>query len=192
MSLKAMSAAFEIGDRLDLPAIDRLLLLRLGDWSDDYGYSWPGLDDLVAKVGVDKRTIRRHLSALEEAGLLIRIFGKGGRHRSNLYRILPEFLPDDARAPGRLRYLSRFGIEQKEDSVSAFSKERRSPGTEKEDSWDPKGGHSSVLRSSKIHQDPLADDLEIETEGSGLRRPGESRKDAVRRILSELGKEIPE
>lgn len=181
-----MSAAFEVGDRENLSAIDRLLLLRLGDWSDDSGYCWPGVEDLSAKVGVDRRTIYRHLASLEAAGLLLRIYGKGGRNRSNLYRILPEVLPDDPNSAGRIRYQRRFGI--KGDSLSPFNSETGTGRTGNRDRGDAKQRHSSVTRSNRIHQEPSGAVSNLK-EPEGIfdskfdRLPGESRTEAIRRIL---------
>lgn len=183
-----MSAAFEAGDRLDLPAIDRLLLLRLGDWADDFGYCWPGTEDLSAKVGVDIRTIRRHLTALESAGLLLRVYGKGGRHRSNLYRILPSILPDDARAPGRARFVARFRLNQ--DRESGIISERGTGRTLNPDTPDPKLGPSSVRGSSKNHQDPLTTIFSFENRPEedpivDPRLPGETPRQYLARLLEE-------
>lgn len=186
MSVKAMSAAFEAGDELELPAIDRLLLLRLGDWADDYGYCFPGVADLVAKVGVDERTIRRHLSALEGAGLVDRRIPGGGRTRSTLYRILPDYLPDSKDAPGRLRYFARFNL--KGDRESGFPDRGGTGQTGKGDRKRPKGGHSSVPRSISIHQDPSEIDFGLENLNPP-RLPGESHREYMFRIADSWGKE---
>lgn len=186
MSVKAMSAAFDAGDDLNLPAIDRLLLLRLGDWADDYGYCFPGIADLVAKVGVDERTIRRHLSALEEVGLVDRRIPGGGRTRSTLYRILPDYLPDSRHAPGRLRYLSRFKI--KGDRESAFPDGEGTGQTGKGDTRGRKGGHSSVPRSVSIHQDPSEIDFDLQNLNPP-RLPGESHREYMFRIADSFGQD---
>lgn len=183
-----MSAAFEAGDHRRLPAIDRLILLRLGDWSDDFGYCWPGIDDLVAKVGVDGRTIQRHVAALQRAGLLERVVVGGGRHRSTLYRILPELLPDSDQAPGRLRYEQRFGLDQKGDTVTGFSKPASSsPVPEKVTGKAKKPRPSSVTRSVIIHQDPSSDISIPNLDPPRL--AGESHKDYMFRIADSWGKE---
>lgn len=179
MSVKAMSAAFEVGDQFNLSAIDRLILLRLGDWADDFGYCWPGIDDLTAKAGVDARTIQRHVAALQKAGLLERVVVGGGRHRSTLYRILPKWLPDSDQAPGRLRYQQRFGL--KGDTVTGFSNlQHVSPVPEKVTGQAKKPRPSSVTRSVMIHDDPSA----FSNEDSIPRLPGESHKDYMLRVAS--------
>lgn len=184
MSVKAMSAAFDAGDGFNLSAIDRLILLRIGDWADDYGYAFPGIDDLVAKVGVDERTIRRHLSSMDRKGLILRVYGGGGRHRTTLYRILPGFLPDAEDAPGRRRYESRYGVDTKGGRESAFLEGKGGPpGHEMGTGQVQKGGQSYDPRSVSIHQYP-SDDLSIPKQ-----EPGESMADYLARIHSLLNEE---
>ena len=95
MSVKAMTAAFDVGDRLRLPTNSRLILLRLADWADDFGFCWPSIADLADKSGAHRATVFRVLDRLEEAGLLVRVVSGRGRHRTSLYRVLPGWLPDD-------------------------------------------------------------------------------------------------
>lgn len=179
MSVKAMSAAFDAGDSLNLSAIDRLILLRIGDWADDYGYAFPGTDDLVAKVGVDERTIRRHLSAMDRRGLIDRVYGGGGRHRTTLYRILPGWLPDSEEAPGRRRYEQRYDVDTKGGRESAFLEgEGGLAGPETGTGQVRKGGHSSVPRSVSIHQYP-PDEISIPKQ-----EPGESMAEYLARVHS--------
>lgn len=186
-----MSAAFEVGDRLNLSAIARLILLRLGDRADDFGYCWPGIDDLKAKVGVDTRTVQRHLASLEKDGLVVRLIMGGGRNRSTLYRILPADLAHSDEPPGLLRYLERFGTEIKGDTLPPFIRERLAPpGTETVTGQAKKRRHSSVTRSVMNHHEPSDDISNSEPDPVFSRQPGESFADYRQRTTKMIGRKF--
>lgn len=50
----------------------KLILMLLGDYADDDGHCWPGIETIAEKAEVDERTVRRHLSKLERMGKLER------------------------------------------------------------------------------------------------------------------------
>lgn len=182
MTVKAMSAAFELGRLYDLPSVSRLILLALGDRADDSGYAFPGLAELESKVGVDARTIQRHFVMLESAGLLVRYYRTGGRSVPSLYRIIADSLTDDPDAPGFLRYWSLFGGRIKGDNMSPIFREKVTRWVGKGDTRGRKGRHSSVTRSDSIPKEPK-DDFIIQ-EPTIPRLPGESHKDYMLRVAS--------
>ena len=187
MSVKAITAAFEAGDEHDLPPISRLLLLRLGDWADDYGYAFPSLADLAAKSGASERSLRRHLADLTGAGLVERITEGGGRHRTTLYRILRGYLPDSLEPPGRRRYLARHGNPA---NLAPFPPPKPGhqepiPGQDRHENPDA----AMAVDPSFIHQDPSgefstpSESPEPTTLIAGVPRlPGEGAKDYLRRV----------
>lgn len=50
----------------------RFVLLALADRADDEGYCWPGMQNLVEKTGLTKRTVHRACRELETSRLLLR------------------------------------------------------------------------------------------------------------------------
>jgi DNA-binding transcriptional ArsR family regulator len=64
----------------------KLILARLADQANDDGLSWPSKRSLADAAGVSPRTVQRHLTALEERGLLVRQERLSkGRTTSNAY-----------------------------------------------------------------------------------------------------------
>ena len=182
MSVKAMSAAFDAGDDFELPPAQRLILLRLGDWADDYGYSWPGLEDLEAKVGVGERSIRRHLRQLEDAGLVTIVYEGGGRHRTSLYRILPTILGDVDDPPGRRRYEKRHHINP--DKMTGNRKRKR--GHQRAEKGTPARGKPDRAMSGDP-SDPLEPSSEVDFKVE--RKPGESWPQYLARYAALVGSE---
>lgn len=187
MTVKAVTAAFELGRIHDLAPVDRLILIAIGDRADDYGYAFPGMVELVNKVGVDARTIQRHLTALEKMELITLAYRRGGRSVPNLYRLISPNLPDDPEAPGLSRFLEIFGDRIKGDNLSPLvDPERATPETQKGDTRRVKGRHSSVTRSQRNHQD-TTDNFSNNEGPTFPRLSGESRKDWIRRFTSQIG-----
>lgn len=54
------------------PAGRKFVLVALADFADAEGRCFPGQDTLAVMTGQDERSIRRHMDALEEAGLIRR------------------------------------------------------------------------------------------------------------------------
>jgi biotin operon repressor len=80
----ALSQWLDPGPKMVLVAIaDRVN--HKGD--DDSGF--PSLDDIADTACQSRRSVQRHIAALEEMGLLVKLFrhAEGGRQTSNLYRI---------------------------------------------------------------------------------------------------------
>lgn len=67
----------------------RLVLLALADRADDYGRSWPSVQDLAARCRLSPRAVQRAVAELAAIGEL-EVDQGGGRHRSNRYRIIPK------------------------------------------------------------------------------------------------------
>lgn len=68
---------------------EKLLLLAYANYTDAYGYCWPGIDRLIADTGTSKATVVRTRKALEKQNLLRhqRRTSREGRQSTNLYRI---------------------------------------------------------------------------------------------------------
>lgn len=54
----------------DVPSPKRMTLLALADAANDDGVCWPSIRHLASKTQAGESTVRRHLQALEEDGLL--------------------------------------------------------------------------------------------------------------------------
>lgn len=70
-----MTAAWGV----QLPPVEKLVLLALADWSNDEGACWPSIAKLASKTNASDRTIQRAIGALCAGGHLTRreIPGKG-------------------------------------------------------------------------------------------------------------------
>jgi hypothetical protein len=86
MSIKAMAWAKE---QTAGSAPTKLVLFALADVADDYGLAWPSMATLAKECEMSERSVRNHVAALEQAGLLRRIerFAKSGRQRSNYFQL---------------------------------------------------------------------------------------------------------
>jgi hypothetical protein len=56
--------------RLDLPPMEKLVLLALADWANDEGRCWPSATTLASKTGEGERTVRRAIQSLIAKGVL--------------------------------------------------------------------------------------------------------------------------
>ena len=63
-----MDAVFALGLKNGLTAVQQLIFLALADNADDNGLCWPGQRLVAQKSGRDRRTVRRVLTQLLEAG----------------------------------------------------------------------------------------------------------------------------
>ena len=89
MCLKLMSAVWctEIPD-----SRRKLILLSLADNADEATREcFPSVSYIARRCGCTRRTVHRHLSILEDEGLITRVhqFTKDGKKRSNIYILAP-------------------------------------------------------------------------------------------------------
>ena len=82
MSIKATTRVWENSNQR---GSDLLLLLALGDRSDDEGISWPGIAELSSKTRVDQRQVKRMLKNLEAVGELYVLRGTGRGHANRYF-----------------------------------------------------------------------------------------------------------
>lgn len=87
MSLRAIQAAMRAAG---LTAGQKVVLIGLADRVGDRLECWPKVATLAADVAMSRRTVQRHIQALEAAGLVTRLPGKStrtGRQSANFYRL---------------------------------------------------------------------------------------------------------
>lgn len=87
MSLKALAFAW---DYVAEGPIQKFVLVALADQAQDCGHLWPSVASIAERMGVaDSRTIRRHITALVEQGIVVRLkhFGSSGRQTANIYEL---------------------------------------------------------------------------------------------------------
>lgn len=68
-----------------------LLLLAMADWSDDWGYCYPSLEQMAVKCRQTERNILNLIADLEQAGEIRRVArGKGGRGKfsGSVYQVI--------------------------------------------------------------------------------------------------------
>ena len=90
-----------------------LLLLAMADWSDDWGYCHPSLDQMAIKCRQTDRNILNLICELEKAGELRRMArGKGGRGKSSgsVYQVMTGMSPNEIAASERVSPLARSTI----------------------------------------------------------------------------------
>ncbi|AOR58847.1 helix-turn-helix domain-containing protein [Pectobacterium parmentieri] len=74
-----------------------LIMVRLADYSNDDGISYPSVETIARQLGAGESTIRGAIAELEEAGWLYREGRrKGNRNSSNLYYLNAERLEEVA------------------------------------------------------------------------------------------------
>lgn len=81
MSVRIMTLVWD----LDLPTLEKLVLLALADCASDEGECWPSISTLCRKTGAGERTIQRSINSLVAAGVLHRqlVTGKSNRYWVN-------------------------------------------------------------------------------------------------------------
>lgn len=68
-----------------------LLLLAMADWSDDWGYCYPSIEQMAVKCRQTERNILNLIADLEQAGEMRRVArGKGGRGKfsGSVYQVI--------------------------------------------------------------------------------------------------------
>ncbi|MDO4611213.1 helix-turn-helix domain-containing protein, partial [Corynebacterium sp.] len=87
MSLQAMLWALDGAG--PIPAPQKLVLIALADFvNDENGSCWPSQEVIAQRATMSARTVRRHISWLEDEGLLeVKRRWRGARQTSNLYRL---------------------------------------------------------------------------------------------------------
>lgn len=89
MSIEALRWALDKGMEAELEPTMRYVLLILGNRADEQGYLYPSISWIEQRTGLSRRTVQRHLQALEEKGLLTRQFREkdGGQRTSDALQL---------------------------------------------------------------------------------------------------------
>lgn len=85
MSIRIMSRCW---DHTMVKGTHLLLLLALGDFSNDSGVCWPGIPKLAQRMRVTERQVQRAINNLERDGELFAKTMTGGRGNYNLYLVV--------------------------------------------------------------------------------------------------------
>lgn len=78
-----------------------LLLLAMADWSDDWGYCYPSIEQMAVKCRQTERNILNLIADLEQAGEMRRVArGKGGRGKfsGSVYQVIVGMSRDEISA----------------------------------------------------------------------------------------------
>ncbi len=96
MSIRVMSRVWE-HSRQNGTAL--LVLLALADWSDDWGYCYPGHKSIAKKARTTERNVYLTLKKLEEEGEIVTIRrGSGGRSKvTSVYQVLVGMSEEEVR-----------------------------------------------------------------------------------------------
>jgi DNA-binding transcriptional ArsR family regulator len=89
MSIEALRWALDKGMEAELEPTMRYVLLILGNRADEQGYLYPSITWIEQRTGLSRRTVQRHLQALEEKGLLTRQLREkdGGQRTSDALQL---------------------------------------------------------------------------------------------------------
>lgn len=83
MSIEVMALVW----RADLPAMDKIVLLRLADFADAYGRNvYPSVERVQKECGASERHVRGAIKKFTTDGLLVLVRQGGGRNRPAEYR----------------------------------------------------------------------------------------------------------
>lgn len=114
MSIRAIAAAFDIPD---LSPAEKLLLLALADYADDYGCQiYPAIMTLARKTCLSRRSLQRHLESLAKRGLIESV-APPRHNRGTEYRLC---LPELTRPQKEARDYDHWSPRLKLDLLSAF------------------------------------------------------------------------
>lgn len=81
MSLMAKAMNIKVGN-----PIRKLVLLKLADNANDKGECWPSYQHIADQCEIGRSTVKSHIRALEQMGMLRRAFRKSGElNQSNLF-----------------------------------------------------------------------------------------------------------
>lgn len=147
MSVRQINMAWACEAVSDGPEL--LVLLALANFANDEGVCWPSMAELGSRARMSERSARRYIRRLEEKGLLECPSTKGGKGRSNRYRLVlntrtsvSEFEDDKGghQRPGNTpsnpdthNRPSVSGFAQTQTPVSGFETQRRTPEVTKAD-----------------------------------------------------------
>lgn len=120
MSMELMVKAFKtnVGNPLR-----KLVLIKLADNANDNGECWPSYQHVADQCEISRTTVKTHVRALEEMGMLTREFRKKGElNQSNIFRINldnPVHLPRCGEGNALGRELPEVGRELPEGGAGA-------------------------------------------------------------------------
>lgn len=204
MSLMAKAMSIKVGN-----PIRKLVLLKLADNANDKGECWPSYQHIADQCEIGRSTVKSHIRALEQMGMLRRAFRKNGElNQSNLFYLTLDNsikqLPENSGAGDDL------GQELPEGGAGAARGGRAGaapitshsfePVIEPKTPLPPTGGdEGSSLQSQKTKPAPLNYQavLEAYNDAAGNRLPNAStlndaRRRAIKRLLGELAEPTPE
>src|SRR6266404_5167956 len=149
MSIRIIVEVWE----LDLPPLEKLVLLALADHANsDGGSCYPGVDLLAQKTGLSRRTVQRILRKLETKGIAVPVaHQKGGSGLATEYQL---------------------NIEKRVRETPIPIEKRASNRPEKGVSWDEKGV-SDDLKGRTVDAPTVINRKEPPTEPAGV--AGDSR-----------------
>ncbi|MEP7136686.1 MAG: helix-turn-helix domain-containing protein [Chloroflexota bacterium] len=107
MSVETSNRAWKHSQKGGTPL---LLLLAMADWSDDWGYCHPSIEQMAVKCRQTDRNILNLIAELEKAGEVRRVArGKGGRGKfsGSVYQVIVGMNAEDVIASGRISPLAQ-------------------------------------------------------------------------------------
>lgn len=114
MSVESTNRAWKHSSKGGAPL---LLLLAMADWSDDWGYCHPSLEQMAIKCRQTERNILNLIGELEQAGEVRRIArGKGGRGKfsGSVYQVIAGMSAEEINASEQASPLARSTLAQLE------------------------------------------------------------------------------
>lgn len=83
MTLMAQAMSIKVGN-----PIRKLVLIKLADNANDKGECWPSYQHIADQCEIGRSTVKSHIKALEDMGLVRREYRKNGAHnQSNLFHL---------------------------------------------------------------------------------------------------------
>lgn len=164
-----------------LPPVSKLVLIALSDEANSDGLScYPSHDRIGEAVGCDRRTVMRHIAALEEHGLIVVDRpARPGRGRHNRYGLVMNDKTIDQQIHALIAERSQFGLPSMWCGNDLDEKVTESH-TMFVDNWDVDNSRKVTERTRKVTGQTKKGDTAVSHDPSlPIDRPVESSPDHV-------------
>ncbi|WP_394517245.1 helix-turn-helix domain-containing protein [Pantoea sp. SGAir0175] len=143
MTLMAQAMSIKVGN-----PIRKLVLIKLADNANDKGECWPSYQHIADQCEIGRSTVKSHIKALEDMGLVRREFRKNGvLNQSNLFHITLD-KPVEIVSKGN-------SVREKRKETGGSDADRGGAGDARGVGQEMTGGGSGAARGGGAAPDPI-------------------------------------